>query len=166
MKYLVSVLALAALPACIEGDGSAVDLTPSSPSVSMNNEFGTLLNGVRTGAGEAAVSYDARLGQAAQDHANDMFTDNYLDVVIPGSGGNDIGDRITAQGYSWQTLLQLVAQGDYTLNDAMAEFDNTGACGGGGQDPCITDDRFEDFAIAKAGAGTDQRWVFVMTEPN
>lgn len=171
MKAYITILALAALPACMGGGGGGVDVTPSSPSVSMNNDFGTLLNGVRMGAGEAAVSYDSRIGQAAQDHANDMINRNYFTVTIPGTVGNnngmeDIGDRVTAEGYSWQTIVQLIEQGDYTLTEALNAFDNSGACGGGGQDPCIVDDRLQNFGIAKAGAGAGQKWVLVLTEPN
>lgn len=166
MRNQISVLALLALPACMGGgSGSGVDPTPAAPSVTMNNEFGTLLNGVRMGAGEDAVSYDSRLGQAAQDHANDMVDNNYFDIIIPNSGGMDIGDRVTAEGYDWATIVQLIEQGDYTLSEALAELDNSGACGGPAQQACITDDRLADFGIAKAGVGDDQKWVLVLTEP-
>ncbi len=167
MKKQLIVLALLALPACMGGgdSGDVIDPTPSGPSVSMNNEFGTLLNGVRMGAGENAVTYDGRLGQAAQNHANDMVDNDYFSVIIPDSGGMDIGDRVTAQGYTWATIVQLIEQGDYTLAEALVELDNSSACGGPGQDPCITDDRLQDFGIAKAGTGADQKWVLVLTEP-
>jgi uncharacterized protein YkwD len=113
--------------------------------------------------------YDARLGRAAQLHANDMIDRNYFEVTIPGTVGNnngmqDIGDRITAQGYTWSDLAQLIEQGDYTLAEVLAEFNST-PCGGAGQDPCITDNVFEDFGIAKAGAGDGQKWVLVATAP-
>lgn len=167
MKIQISILALLALPACMGGgDGGGVDPTPATPSVTMNNDFGTLLNGVRMGAGTDAVSYDGRLGQAAQNHANDMVDNNYFDIIIPNSGGMDIGDRVTAAGYSWALIEQLIEQGDYTLAEALAEFDNTSACGGAAQPNCITDDRFEDFGIAKAGVGADQKWVLVLAQPN
>ena len=172
MKKQLSILAMLALPACMGGGSdSGVDLTPSSPDVAMNSDFGTLLNGVRIGAGEAAVSYDGRIGQAVQIHANDMFTDGYTSILIPGEVNGaglpkDIGDLVTEQGYSWSTILQLVAEGDFTLDEALTALDNAGACGGGAQDPCITDDRFEHFGIAKAGSGVDQKWALVLAEEN
>ena len=168
MKAYFAILAVAALSACGSsgGGGGGVDTTASGPDVSLNNDFGTLLNDVRMGAGEAAVTYDARLGRAAQKHADDMVARNYFDVVIEGSGGDDIGDRINDENYSWALLVQLIEQGDYTLSEAMAEFDNSGACGGGGQNPCVTDDRLQDFGLAKAGSGAGQKWVLVLTQPN
>lgn len=167
MKVRLSILAMLALPACMGSGGSSptVNPTPTSPSVTMNNDFATLLNGVRMGAGEAAVTYDGRIGRAAQEHANDMVTNNYFNVVIPNTGGMDIGDRVTSAGYNWSTIVQLIDRGELTLSEALAEFDNTGMCGGGGQDPCITDDRLKNFAIAKAGVGADQKWVLVLAEP-
>lgn len=164
MKKQLSILAMLALPACMGGGSdSGVDLTPSSPDVAMNNDFGALLNGVRVND----ASYDARLGRAAQIHANDMVDRDYLSVTIPGTVGNnngmqDIGDLITAQGYTWADLAQLVEQGEYTLAEVLTEFQSVD-CGNAGQDLCLEDSTFTDFGIAKAGAGVDQKWVLVLT---
>lgn len=172
MKKHLSIIALLLLPACLGGgDDSSVELTPDAPDVSMNTEFGTLLNGVRTTGTE--LQYNSRIGYAVQMHANDMWERGYTDVTIPGTTGNnngmeDIGDRVTAAGYTWTDILQMVAKGNFTLKEAMAEFDNSGDCGGGGQEMCITNDLLTDFGIAKAGSGDDQRWALVLagqTEP-
>ena len=169
MNKIISVVALMGLSACL-GSGSSdgtptvpIDLTPDQPDVAMNTEFGTLLNGMRMGND---ATYDSRIGRAAQLHANDMFERNYFSVVIEGDpNGRDIGDRVTAEGYTWSEIVQLIAQGDYTIEGALAEFDNSGNCGGGGQDLCITDSFLTDFGIAKAGAGDGQKWVLVLAAP-
>ncbi len=170
MNKIISVVALMGLSACL-GSGSSdetptipVDLTPDQPDVAMNTEFGTLLNGMRMGND---ATYDSRIGRAAQLHANDMIDRDYFAVTIPGTVGNndgmeDIGDRVTAQGYIWSDIVQLIAQGDFTVSEALAELDNAGECGGGGQDLCITSVFLTDFGIAKAGAGDGQKWVLVL----
>ncbi|MEL6681360.1 MAG: hypothetical protein AAFQ09_01800 [Pseudomonadota bacterium] len=168
MKRILSVVALFGLSACMGGgdsssSGPSVDLTPDAPDVAMNMQFETLLNGMRMGND---VTYDSDIGRAVQDHANDMFERDYLSVSIQGDPMNrDIGDLVTAAGYTWSEILQLVEQGEFTLDEVLAEFDNTGACGGGGQDLCIDDELFENFGIAKAGSGSDQKWVLVLASP-
>lgn len=167
MRTLISVVALVGLSACTGGgssSGADVDLTPDAPDVAMNTQFGTLLNGMRTGAN---LTYDSDIGRAAQEHANDMIDRNYFSVTIPGTTGNnngmeDIGDRVTRAGYTWSDIVQLIEQGDFTLDEALAEFDNAGNCGGAGQDLCFTSEDLTDFGIAKAGAGSGQKWVLVL----
>ncbi len=177
MKHMISILALLALSACSTSSGSddvvvpvdpvdPVDLTPDVPDVSMNSDFGSLLNNVRLDAGELEVEYNSTLGLAAQTHANDMFDREYLDIlVLDDADGRDIGDIVTELGYSWALIKQEVAQGDLTVDGLLAEIESE-ECGGAGEDNCITDDRFQDFGIAKAGEGDGQKWVFIMTEPN
>lgn len=171
MKRMISVVALIGLSACMGGgsdsSGADVDLTPDAPDVAMNMQFGTLLNGMRMGND---LAYDADIGRAAQEHANDMIDRNYFSVTIPGTTGNnngmeDIGDRVTAAGYTWSDIVQLIEQGDFTLDEALAELDNVGNCGGPAQDLCITDSSLTDFGLAKAGAGDGQKWVLVIASP-
>lgn len=167
MKKTISVLAIIGLTGCIEGgsNGGNVDLTPDVPDVQMNADFGTLLNGARMDN----ATYDPRLGRAVQDHANDMFDRGYLAVTIPGTTGNnngmeDIGDRVTQEGYNWASIAQLVAEGDFTMEELLADF-NSVPCGNAGQDECITSSVFQDFGIGKAGEGDGQKWALVLTEP-
>lgn len=165
MKKILSVVALISLSACMGGGDSSsdtiVDLTPATPDVAMNTEFTTLLNDVRMPGDE--VAYNAAIGRAVQDHANDMVERDYFSVSVLGDpDGDDIGDRVREAGYDWSVILQLIEQGNFTLDEALNEFDNTGDCGGGGQDNCIDDDRFTDFGIAKAGSGSGQKWVLVL----
>ncbi len=131
MKKYVTVLALLALPACF-GVSDGVDLTPDGPEVSqedLNTEFGATMNNVRVANNAAAMplTYDARVGAAAQIHADDMLARDYLSIEILGSDdgmGNpmDIGDIVTAQGYTWSDIGQLVAQGEFTVEGILNEF--------------------------------------------
>lgn len=165
MKKTVSVLAMIGLSACMGDSSSSVDLTPDTPDVQMNQEFGTLLNGARMNN----ATYDPRLGRAVQNHANDMFNRGYLAVTIPGttgdnSGMQDIGDRVTQEGYTWASIAQLVAEGDFTTAELLADY-NSVPCGNAGQDECITSPIFENFGLGKAGEGDSKKWALVLAEP-
>jgi uncharacterized protein YkwD len=172
MNKYISVLALLALPACMGGDsGSGVDLTPSGPDATMNANFGTLMNNMRlvTVPGDDPLEYDARLGRAAQLHANDMYEDGYFSIYIPleldpNGDPADIGTRVNAQGYSWALIAQLIEQGDYSLSEVLAEWSDD-TCDTAGT-ICLEDDLYQDFGLAKAGSGTEQKWVLILTEPN
>ncbi|WP_234417002.1 CAP domain-containing protein [Loktanella sp. Alg231-35] len=179
MKYLVSVLALAALPACIGGGGGGdVDLTPSTPSASMNTEMGMTLNGARTGGLDPLV-YDGRVGQIAQNHANDMFERDYLSIYEMGSTGfggprggeRDMGDDLNAAGLGWEQIEQFVAEGDKTVAVLFDEFSNRpigGPIEGSidqGMDDVLELAEFEFFGIGKAGSGSDQKFALLLVHP-
>jgi hypothetical protein len=177
MKYFVSILALAALPACIKSDDSAVDLTPSTPSVSMNNDMGAILNGARTGGLEPLV-YDGRVGQIAQNHANDMFDRDYLSIYELGStngtapdGRRDLGDDLNAANLRWEQIEQFVAEGDKTVAVLFNEFSNRplgGPIEGSidqGMDDALELADFEFFGIGKAGSGSDQKFALLLVHP-
>ncbi|MEJ6404586.1 CAP domain-containing protein [Yoonia sp. 2307UL14-13] len=173
MKYTFCALALLTLPACMGGGGGAdvtMNLTPDRPDAPMNASFGSLMNGVRMGIdpGLAPLTYDSRVGQAAQNHANDMFTRDYDSIFIPGTDNGsgaeqDIGDRVTAQGYRWDDIAQLIDKGERSLGDQVDAF-STELCDADGT-TCFERPNFVDFGLAKAGSGADQRWVLILTEP-
>ena len=172
MKHYLLAAFLTALAACSNSGDSVemtTDLTPSIPSVTLNTSFATLMNGVRATNGVADLTYDSRVGQAAQNHANDMVVNNYFSVTIPGSDNGsgdlrDIGDRVTDAGYSWVDIEQLIAQGEFSTAEAFAAF-GAQTCDAVGT-ICLTQNGFTNFGIAKAGTGSNQKWVFVMVEPN
>lgn len=152
------------LSACSSGGSSTVDLTPSAPSTTLNSSFGTLMNNTRLALNGTApaLAYDADVGRAAQLHANDMYTRNYDSIFIQGGGGDDIGDRVTAQGYSWEDIAQLIDRGDATVQQQVDAFAaenctiNT---------TCYENADFAHFGVGRAGSGADMRWVLVLTDP-
>ena len=171
MKKTISVLAIMGLSACMGGGGGSSTVggsTVSNPvDATMNSSFETILNGSRT----MNATWDSRVARGAQEHADDMINNSYLSINIPGttnpnnaSGMQDIGDRVTAAGYTWNDLTQLVTEGDLTLNELFAEFSAI-PCGGGGQDLCITDSTFQNFGLGKADNGGDPKWALVMVSP-
>lgn len=174
MKYHLSILAVLILSACGSGSDDAVTVIdpnlPTAPSVPLNTEFGDLMNGARmnVNSGATPLTYNARVGRAAQVHANDMVVNNYFDKQVPNSddgNGNpiDIGSRVTAQGYDWADIAELIEQGDLTMAEAISEF-GAQQCDADGT-TCFNRTNFEDFGIAKAGNGDNQKWVLVLAEP-
>jgi len=167
MKTYFAILALCALPACLSsgGGGSSVSTmtAPPTPTIDapLNNSFATLLNGVRVGAGESAVTYDERVARAALRHANDMVANDFDADQNPDASPTDVGDYLTSAGYDWQNFAVSHARGDKTSQVVLDEWnaDTTGDA------IDLRGDLFEDFGIAKAGSGGDQRWVLVLAEP-
>ncbi|MDX8354630.1 hypothetical protein [Cognatiyoonia sp. IB215182] len=173
MKKIISVVALFGLSACLGGGDSSsdsgVDLTPDTPDVAMNMDFGTQLNGMRMAGTE--VDYDATAGRAAQIHANDMFEKDYLSIFLPGTtapmgGEKDIGDTLNELGLTWQDIGQFIAQGDFTTTTLLDEWATNGSQGDGSAAEDLTFEDFELFGLAKAGSGSDQRWVLVLVNPD
>ena len=160
MKYL-PILALLALPACLGGSGeSTVEGVPD-----MSAEFGGLLNGVRMGSGEGQVFYQPVLTTAAQTHADDLLANNTLSIFLSGTT-TDMGDTLNSLGYSWQDIGQMIAQGDFTTQSVLNEWAANGSQGDGGDADELTFSDYLDFGIAKAGSGSDARWVLILTNPS
>ncbi len=164
MKYHLSVLAVCALAACGSSSGgsststmgaSNLQATPSVPSAPTNQSFAGLLNNARAGSGAGAVSYDARLGAAAQGHANDMLANNYFSHT--GRNGSSAGDRIRAQGYNWRTYGENIARGQQTEADVFQAWQNSSGHRRNNLNP-----NFEEFGLAKAGSGSNKYWVLVL----
>lgn len=172
MKKIVAIFGVLALSACStgssDGDDSGVDLTPTTPSTTMNAEFGTGLNALRMGAGEETVFYDATVGLAAQTHANDMYDNDYLSIFMGPGNTQDMGDTLNDLGLSWSDIGQMVAQGDFDTDSVLTEWETNGSpdgSNGGGTDELTFSD-YELFGLAKAGEGADSRWVLLLVNPS
>jgi uncharacterized protein YkwD len=168
MKPLLTIFAICALSACMGGGGSDATvsmgsptqpLTPitppiTTPTVPTDGSFAGMLNGVRADNGSAPLTYDARLGRAAQAHADDMLAMGRM--THTGSDGSNAGQRITREGYVWRTWGENVARG---YPDEAAVLN--GWVNSPGHQANNINPNFEDFALAKAGSGRDQYWALV-----
>lgn len=165
MKSLLSILTICALAACGGGgSGSNVDASmnpplPSGPSnpqpaLVVDSSFTGMLNGVRADNGSAALTYDARLGRAAQAHANDMLAMQRM--THTGSDGSNAGQRITREGYNWSTWGENVARGYQNEASVLNGWVNSPGHQANNINP-----NFEDFALAKAGSGSNLYWALV-----
>lgn len=64
-----------------------------------------------------ALAWEARLTQAADAHSQDMATRNYFSHT--GAGGSTVGDRVSATGYTWQTVGENIAAGHRAVDEVM-----------------------------------------------
>ncbi len=169
LKPLSALLMICCLAAC-GGTGGSVSTTVSANPfvtasaamvsadpvhVASNDDFTNMLNGVRAGSGADPVSYDARLGAAAQTHANDMLANSFLSHT--GSNGSSVGSRVMAQGYTYSVVGENIARGYADEAAVLNGWVNSTDHQANNVNPS-----FEDFGLARAGLGRDQYWVLVL----
>ncbi len=172
IKHTLSILAMTLTAACMGSGGSsglgtssgggnsfatpsASEMMSDTAHVNSNSSFTSMLNGVRSDNGAAAVTYDARLGAAAQGHANDMLANGFFSHT--GSNGSSVGDRVTAQGYTWRTVGENIARGYQSEASVLDGWVNSPGHQANNVNP-----NFEDFALARAGSGSSLYWVLVL----
>ena len=165
MKAALSLLAICTLSACMGGGNGVVSSSamvgsslatavPSLPQAPVDNSFAGMLNEVRADNGSDPVTYDARLGRAAQIHADDMLAMGTM--THTGSDGSNAGQRITRQNYQWRTWGENVARGQQNEESVLNAWVNSPGHQANNVNP-----NFEDFALAKAGSGSQLYWELV-----
>jgi uncharacterized protein YkwD len=160
VRIFACIALIAVLPACggSSGGSNVPMVTPrptAAPPVPENNTFAGLLNNVRATHGAGNVVYDARLGRAAQGHANDMVANDFFSHT--GSNGSNLGQRVAAQGYNYSIVGENIAQGQQTVQSAMTSWTNSPGHHANNINPA-----FEDFALGVAGTGSEKTWVLVL----
>lgn len=170
MKTTFAILAICLTAAC-GGSGGSTSNTPTVTSAAPpaptaptpveaapTGDFGSMLNAVRANNGASAVTYNAQLGNAAAGHANDMLRNGFFSHT--GSNGSSVGDRVTAAGYQWRTVGENIARGQRDEEAVLQAWVNSPGHQRNNVNPA-----FEDFALAKAGSGSQQYWVLVLAAP-
>lgn len=164
MKLHMALALLCGSAACVQDTGDiAVEIDPVQASIASVNanegqSFETMLNGVRGVYGAEPLSYDARLGTAALAHAQDMYDNDFFSHT--GSDGLEVGDRVSAAGYSYSWVGENIAKGQQTEADVLRAWVNSP----GHQENNVRP-QFEDFALARVGDGFDRYWVLVFASP-
>ena len=120
--------------------------------------FATLINSVRSEAGTTPLTYNGRLDNAAQKHAQDMFANNYFSHI--GQNGSTIGSRVTAEGYAWRFVGENLAQGQKNENVAINGWIKSAPHQANNINP-----NFKEFGLGRAGTGSNTRWVLVFAAP-
>jgi len=154
MKSVISIAALSLVAACGAATGTISTSTSPSP-VAVSLAVSNMLNEVRSVNGAGAVVYDARLGVAAQRHANDMLANPGIAHV--GSDESTPGSRAIDAGYNYRNLAENVARGYSDEEAVLRGWINSPLHQANNINPI-----YEDFALAKAGSGSSQTWVLML----
>ncbi|MEM9265137.1 MAG: CAP domain-containing protein [Cyanobacteria bacterium P01_F01_bin.13] len=117
-----------------DGSSSNSDITPEpvpvadSCETTLESVFNELLvetNRIRTDHQLSPLKLSYQLGQAAQNYAEDMATDNFFGHT--GLDGSTIGSRITAAEYSFSSAAENIAAGyDSAISVVEAWFSSPG----------------------------------------
>ncbi|MET8752313.1 CAP domain-containing protein [Streptomyces sp. NPDC004667] len=119
---------------------------PSGPVA----EVVALVNKERAAVGCPAVTVNAQLTKAAQDHSADQAA--HATMSHTGSDGSDPGQRITAAGYVWRTYGENVAYGYPTAAKVMEGWMNSP-----GHKRNILDCSYKEIGVGLAQPG--QYWT-------
>lgn len=87
------------------------------PRAGVAHQIVALVNTERTRAGCAAVSTNAALQRAAQEHSDDMATRGYFSHTSP--DGSTFADRIRAAGYRGGAIGENIAAGQRSAQEVM-----------------------------------------------
>ncbi|MET9463790.1 CAP domain-containing protein [Streptomyces sp. NPDC006544] len=135
--------------------GPAASTGPAAPEASQaptgaQAEVLALVNTERAAAGCPALTVNAKLTKAAQDHSADMAA--HSNMSHTGSDGSDPGQRITRAGYEWRTYGENVAYGYSTPAKVMEGWMNSP-----GHKRNILDCSYKEIGIGLAQPG--QYWT-------
>lgn len=139
-------------------DDVIVPIAPPSgaeASGDLNADFASLINDVRLETGAGALTFDARLGSAAQDYAQLMLDRNHFGHVGP--DGSLFTERVAATGYQFSSLRENIAAGQPDVNTVFAAWQGSE----GHRDNNLATD-VEDFGLGFAQDGGNNRWVLIL----
>ncbi len=128
------------------GNGDQLDAFAIDMLAAVNQE--------RSALGLAALTWDARLAEAAADHAQDMIDNDFEGHT--GSDGSSVGDRATRAGYQWSWVGENVAWGQTSISQVMAAWMDSP-----GHRANILHASFSQLGAARIG----NHWVQVFAHP-
>ncbi len=104
-----------------------------------------------------ALSWNSKLEAAALVHSDDMKAQNYFSHT--GKDGSSAGQRITRQGYTWNTWGENIASG-YRNSKAVIDgwLKSSGHCKN------IMGKNFTEIGVARDG-GNGTIWTMVLARP-
>ena len=95
----------------------AVDPPPPPPGTgtgfeAFEAEVARLVNEFRAQNGKMALTVDAKLNAAAEEHSEDMAFNDFFSHT--GSDGSRVGERVSEEGYDWRSVGENIAAGQST----------------------------------------------------
>lgn len=113
---LVGALAPHAAAACADADAQPTDIGVARTALAVD----CLTNAYRASVGLPALTTDARLAQAAQDHAADMAARGFYAHTTP--DGVEFSARITRAGYAWDVAGENIAHQSTTAREVVSAW--------------------------------------------
>ena len=160
IRVAAGVLFFASLSAC---GGSSVSVVPfdvlaitDRPEVMpRDEEFGSLLNGIRSADGILTVTYNEKLNAAAQGHADDMRRRGYFSHQSP--EGLYVQHRIAETGYRARAYGENIGMGQQDNAQVLRHWQSSPE-----HNRLLMSDNVDEFGLGVAGRGGNTRWVLVM----
>ncbi len=125
----------------------------ASQSGSFQQQILTLVNVERRKANLQPLTLNNQLGQAAQNHTNDMVSKSYFSHTSP-SGGT-MTSRVNATGYVYSTIGENIAAGSSTANTTMTQWMNSP-----GHRANILNPKFRELGVGYAPSNDQYRYYW------
>lgn len=113
----------------------------------------TLVNVERKKANLQPLTLNNKLGQAAQNHTNDMVSKSYFSHTSP-SGGT-MTSRVNAVGYVYSTIGENIAAGSSTATATMTQWMNSP-----GHRANILNPKFRELGVGYAPSNDQYRYYW------
>lgn len=125
----------------------------SSKNGNVQQQILTLVNVERKKANLQPLTLNSQLGQAAQNHTNDMVSKRYFSHTSP-SGGT-MTSRVNATGYVYSTIGENIAAGSSTANATMTQWMNSP-----GHRANILNPKFRELGVGYAPSNDQYRYYW------
>ena len=113
----------------------------------------SLVNIERKKANLQPLTLNNQLGQAAQNHTNDMVSKSYFSHTSP-SGGT-MASRVNATGYRYSAIGENIAAGNSTANATMIQWMNSP-----GHRANILNPKFRELGVGFAPSNDQYRYYW------
>ncbi len=124
-----------------------------SQNGSVQQQILTLVNVERKKANLQPLTLNSKLGQAAQNHTNDMVSKSYFSHTSP-SGGT-MTSRVNAVGYVYSTIGENIAAGSSTATATMTQWMNSP-----GHRANILNPKFRELGVGYAPSNDQYRYYW------
>lgn len=124
-----------------------------SQNGSVQQQILTLVNVERKKVNLQPLTLNSKLGQAAQNHTNDMVSKSYFSHTSP-SGGT-MTSRVKATGYVYSTIGENIAAGSSTATATMTQWMNSP-----GHRANILNPKFRELGVGYAPSNDQYRYYW------
>ena len=111
------------------------------------------MNVERKKANLQPLTLNGQLGQAAQNHTNDMVSKSYFSHTSP--SGSTMTSRVNATGYTYSAIGENIAAGNSTASETMTQWMNSP-----GHRANILSPKFRELGVGYASSNDQYRYYW------